>query len=44
MKWGDVTDADLRGVLNVVGHAHDPVAARSLIEYFHEWFENDLPY
>lgn len=44
MKWGDVTDADLIGALNAVEYSHDPVAARNLIEYFHERFSNEMPY
>lgn len=44
MKWADVTDADLIGALNVVTHSHNPVAAKNLIEYFHERFSNEMPY
>ena len=44
MKWAAVPDADIRGALNVVLHAHDPAAAKNLIEYFHERFSNEMPY
>lgn len=44
MKWADVTDSDLLGALNAVMYSHDPVAAKSLIEYFHERFSNEMPY
>ncbi len=44
MKWADVTDADIRGALNAVLHAHNPAAAKNLIEYFHERFSNEMPY
>lgn len=36
MKWRDVSDADLNGALAAVMYAHDPVAAKNLIEYFYE--------
>ncbi|MHB1214230.1 MAG: hypothetical protein ACYCY9_04495 [Thiobacillus sp.] len=35
-KWSGVTREDLEGALMVVMHGQDPVAARNLIEYFHE--------
>lgn len=35
-KWSGVTRQDLEGALAVVMHGHDPVAAQSLIEYFHD--------
>lgn len=44
MKWANVTDADLMGALNAVMYSHDPRAARSLIEYFHERFSHEMPY
>jgi hypothetical protein len=44
MKWSDVKEADLNGALAEVKYGHDPVAARSLIEYFHERFREGLPY
>lgn len=36
MKYSNVTDAELNGALAAVIHGHDEVAARSLVEYFHE--------
>lgn len=44
MKWNDVKDADLEGALAAVMHGYDPIAARSLIEYFHERLCDGLPY
>jgi hypothetical protein len=44
MKWADVTDADLSGALNAVMYSYDPVAAKNLIEYFHERFSQAMPY
>ena len=44
MKWADVTDADLMGALNCITYSHNPVAAKNLIEYFHERLSNELHY
>jgi len=44
MKWLDVADADLNSALAAVKYGHDPVAAKNLIEYFHERFKDGLPY
>ena len=43
-KWQDVSDADLNGALAAVKHDFDPVAARTLIEYFYERIHNNDPY
>lgn len=42
-KWDDISDSDLRGALAAVKYGHDPVAARNLIEYFHERMRDCRP-
>lgn len=43
-KWGEMTGDDLKGALVAVIHGHDPVAARNLIECFHERMRDDQTY
>ncbi len=40
MKWTCVTRADLNTAIAAIKFGHDPVAARNLIEYFHERMSN----
>lgn len=39
-KWDDVTEKDVWGALSVLKHCHNPKAARSLVEFFYERFDD----
>lgn len=41
MKWAHVTRADINTAITAIKTGHDPGAAQSLIEYFHERMSND---
>ena len=43
-KWRDASDGDLLAALAKVKYGHNPEAARSLIEYFHERFRDSDGY
>lgn len=44
MEWHVATERDLMGALAAAMYGHDPDAARNLIQYFHERFQDGGPY